>query len=252
MLFPQLEELNRQFGVEHQLSFVDGPGGLPVAAIRNTHAHATVALYGGHVLSYQPHDQAPVLWSSAQSFYEVGKPMRGGVPVCWPWFGPHPTDTYKPSHGFARTSIWSVLETVVVANEATRIRLGLRDTNETQTLWPHVFELEITITVGASLEIELCVRNTGTTTFSYSGALHSYFTVSHISHITIHGLEATTYIDQLDSGQRKVQDGPIAISHEIDKVYLATDATCRIDDSELQRHIHIVKTGSQSTVVWNP
>lgn len=163
-----------------------------------------------------------------------------------------PTDTYKPSHGFARTSIWSVLETVVVANEATRIRLGLRDTNETQTLWPHVFELEITITVGASLEIELCVRNTGTTTFSYSGALHSYFTVSHILHITIHGLEATTYIDQLDSGQRKVQDGPIAISHEIDNVYLATDATCRIDESGLQRHIHIVKTGSQSTVVRNP
>ena len=252
MSFPQLPTLNQQFGIEAQLSFVDGPGGLPVADIRNAHAHAAISLYGGHVLSYQPHGQAPVLWSSKQSFYEVGKPIRGGVPICWPWFGPHPTDTDKPSHGFARTSIWSVLETATVASDATYIRLGLRDTEETHMLWPYAFALEIAITVGASLEIDLCIRNTGNADFSYGGALHSYFTISAVSNITIHGLEATTYVDQVDSKQRKVQHGPITISSEIDNVYLGTEATCRIDDTGLQRSIHVVKTGSQSTIVWNP
>ena len=252
MSFPQPLTLNQQFGIESYLSFRDGPGGLPVADIHNAHARAVISLYGGHVLSYQPHGHAPVLWSSAESFYKVGKPMRGGVPLCWPWFGPHPTDTDKPSHGFARTSNWAVLETATVTSDATYVRLGLRDTEETHTLWPHAFALEIAITVGASLEIELGICNTGNTDFSYSGALHSYFTISTISNITIHGLESTTYVDQVDSKQRKVQDGPITISSEVDNVYLGTNATCRIDDSGFQRSIHIAKTGSQSTIVWNP
>ncbi|MEM8529397.1 MAG: D-hexose-6-phosphate mutarotase [Chloroflexota bacterium] len=252
MSFPPIPVLNQHFGIAAQLSFSDGPGGLPVATIRNAHAQAVISLYGGHVLSYQPHGHAPVLWSSAQSFYEIEKPIRGGVPICWPWFGPHPNDTNKPSHGFARTSVWSVLETTTVASDATYMRLGLWDTEETHTLWPHAFALEIAITVGASLEIDLCIQNTGNVDFFYSGALHSYFTVSAISNITIHGLDAATYIDQVDSKQRKVQDGPITISSEVDNVYLGTDATCRIDDSGLQRSIQAAKSGSQSTIVWNP
>lgn len=247
-----LAELNDRFAIAEQLSFVAGPGELPVVEVRNTQATATIALQGGQVLAFQPHGHVPVLWLSQHSYYAAGKAIRGGIPVCWPWFGPHPTDAGLPAHGFVRTAVWDVVGSEVVAEGATQLRLALTDNQHTLSLWPHAFRLELVITVGAVLQVELAVHNPGTQVFSYGGALHSYYAVSNIGNVQILGLEERSYIDKLDPEQLKRQAGPIIIDQETDRIYVDTTDQCVVDDGGLRRSIVIAKAGSRSTVVWNP
>jgi glucose-6-phosphate 1-epimerase len=246
-----LQSLNDAFAITEQIAFKVGPGGLPVAEIRNAHAAATVGLQGGHVISFQPHGEAPVLWVSGHSLYQPGKAIRGGIPICWPWFGPHPTDPAKPSHGFVRTAMWNVRATAAL-DGATQLRLSIADGEATYDLWPHAFWLQIVITVGAELRAELIARNTGDAPFTCGGALHSYFHVSDAGAIGIEGLDDCAYIDKVDRDERKVQRGPVTIAAETDRVYVDTTATCVIEDPGFDRRIRIAKAGSLSTVVWNP
>ncbi len=245
-----LDALNARFAISDHVSFKAGPGGLPVAAINNAHASGTVALLGGHVLTFQPHGHERVLWLSSCSNFEVGRPIRGGIPVCWPWFGGHPEDPGKPFHGFARTALWSVIGTEVVAHESTQVRLGLADDERTQGLWPHSFELQIVATVGPELRVELVARNPGEEAWTCTGALHTYLHVSAVTEIAIHGLDGCYYVE--DGSGRKLQRGAVTIESEVDRVYLDTAAPCTIEDPGLSRRIHIAKSGSRSTVVWNP
>src|SRR5262245_44139573 len=122
-----IEDLNRRFGRRPELTFEAGPGGLAVASIAGRLAQARIALHGGHVLSFQARGERPVLWLSAHSQYQAGRPIRGGIPICWPWFGPHETDPARPAHGFARTARWAVRGATVTPDERTELRLGLRD-----------------------------------------------------------------------------------------------------------------------------
>jgi D-hexose-6-phosphate mutarotase len=247
-----IQSLNDAFAIPGHLSFTAGPGSLPMVEIHSAHATATVALQGGQVVTYQPHDQQPVLWVSERSIYAPGKAIRGGIPVCWPWFGPHPDDPHKPQHGFARTAMWQVLGTTLVEPDAVQLRLGLTDTAETRTLWPHAFALELGITAGPELRVELTARNPGTEAMQCTSALHSYFQVSAIEAVTIYGLEGSSYIDKVDAARRKLQQGPITIAGETDRIYLDTTNDCTIQDPGLGRRIHVAKVGSRSTVVWNP
>ena len=247
-----LQSLNETFAITDQIAFANGPGGLIVADVRNRHASAMVSLHGAHVLTFQPHGQQPALWRSARSIYQAGKAIRGGIPICWPWFGPHPTDASKPAHGFARTSLWRVLATAALANGATQILLRLHDSDATAALWPHTFDVRAVITVGPQLRVELIMRNPGASAYTCSGALHSYFSISDIGAIKIDGLDGGDYLDKVDGGQRKTQAGPITFGGEVDRVYLNTDATCTIDDPGVARRVTVAKTGSRTTVVWNP
>jgi len=248
-----LETLGRRFAVADHVTFAAGPGELgPVAQVANRHAAATIALHGAHVTGFRPRDHRPVLWVSGKSAFRPGKAIRGGIPVCWPWFADHPTDRTKPAHGFVRAAAWEVVATEVVEEGATRIRLGLVDDEATRALWPHRFELELAVTVGSSLDVALAIRNTGDAPFTSGGALHSYFTVGDVTQIAIHGLDGRAYVDKVDRLARKVQRGPVRIDAETDRVYLDTTADCVIDDPGLRRRITIAKAGSRSTVVWNP
>lgn len=244
------EELNRRYGPAG-VRFESGPGGLPVAVIASPHATATVALQGAHVLSFQPTDQRPILWLSAQSHFVAGKPIRGGIPICWPWFGPHPSDGGKPAHGFARTQTWTVLGADVDTDVA-RLRLGLADSPPTQALWPHAFELELIVTVGRALDVELIVRNPGATPFICTSALHSYFAVSNIANVSIHGLDGCAYLDKVLNYQRSEQRGALVITGETDRIYTDTIEDSVIVDAGWQRTIRVAKRGSRTTVVWNP
>lgn len=248
----ELETLNDKFALPGYLAFRAGEGDLPVADINNHHASAVVALYGGHVLSFQPHGQKPVLWLSRHSRYQPGQPIRGGIPVCWPWFGPHPTDPGLPAHGFARILLWEVLGGEILPDERTRLRLGLNDSEATRALWPHPFRLEILITVGPALQVDLVVFNPGDKAYNCTGALHTYFNVSQATTIQVYGLEDAAYLDTVDASLQKVQAGPVTISGETDRIYLNTANDCAIEDPHWQRRIHIGKAGSRSTVVWNP
>lgn len=248
-----LDTLDRRFGRKDHVTFAAGPGELgPVAHVANRHATASIALHGAHVMAFQPRDHQPVLWVSSRSAFRPGKAIRGGIPVCWPWFADHPTDRTKPAHGFVRAVPWSVVGTEIVDDAATRVRLRLDDDDATHALWPHRFELELAVTVGVSLAVALTIRNTGDAAFTSGGALHSYFTVGDVERVAVHGLDGCAYVDKVDALARKVQRGAVRIDAETDRVYLDTTADCVIDDSGLRRRIVIAKTGSRSTVVWNP
>lgn len=245
-------KLNHKYGISDQLFFTEGPGGLIIAQVRNPHGEATVALHGGHIMSFQPHDHVPVLWLSSKSQFQTGKAIRGGVPVCWPWFADHPSDPDKPAHGFVRTAIWSVIESEKLEDDSTRLKLFISESEETIKLWPHRFQLEIDFMVSDVLRIKLISTNTDNKPFKCGGALHSYFNISSISSIMIKGLEGCPYLDKVDQGRRKVQEGSISFKGETDRIYLDTTADCIIEDSGMHRRIRISKNGSRSTVAWNP
>ncbi len=247
-----IEELNARFAIADHVSFAAGPGGLPVVMVRNAHASGTISLQGAHVTAFQPHGQAPVLWVSSQAVYATGKAIRGGIPICWPWFGPHPTDPTKPDHGFVRARPWTVRGASVVEDGATEVRLGLSVDGDTRAIWPHAFDLELTVIVGPALRVALLARNTGSETFVCGGALHSYLAVGDVTSIAIDGLDGCEYVDKVDGGLTKVQEGAVTIDGETDRVYKETTTPCTIDDPALERRIVIVKEGSRSTVVWNP
>jgi D-hexose-6-phosphate mutarotase len=247
-----IDRLNERFGQGDRLRFGAGPGGLALAQIRNPQATATVALQGGQVLGFQPHGVAPVLWVSRAAVYTPGKPIRGGIPICWPWFGPHPSDPAKPNHGFVRGRVWAVRETSDDADGTTRLTLGIGESDETRALWPHAFDLRVEISVGAELEVALIARNTGAEPFVCTGALHSYFGVDAVQTVQIEGLEGRDYLDTANRYRRARQDGPIRIAAETDRIYLDTPDDCLIRDPQLGRTIRVAKSGSRTTVVWNP
>ncbi len=228
-----------------------GPGGLPAVRLSNDHGEVRVTLHGAHVLSYEPHGQKPILWLSQAALFQEGKAIRGGIPICWPWFANHPNDASKPAHGFARTSLWEVTA-ARSDGESRRLQLRLQDSEDSRALWPHAFVLSYEVMLEASLQVRLTVHNPSDEPFTYTGALHTYFGVSHISQASVEGLDGASYIDSLDDCQRKHQSGPITFAEEVDRIYTETKATCEVVDRTWQRRVVISKEGSQSTVVWNP
>lgn len=252
MLRCDVDAMNSRFAIADHVSFRRGPGGLAVAEVVNGHGSAVVGLAGGHVMAYQPRGEEPVLWMSERSRFAVGEPMRGGIPICWPWFGPHPEDGGKPAHGFARTALWEVVETGIADGGATRVELRLRDDATSRAVWPHPFELRLAVTVGRRLRVELTARNIGQQPFTCTGALHSYFHVSDVTNAAVHGLEGCEYIDKVDHHRRKRQTGPVTVGGEVDRIYTDTTGDCVVEDAGLGRRIRIGKAGSRSTVVWNP
>ncbi len=248
-----IEQLNSDHGISGQLKFVEGGGGLPFIQIDNTKASAVISVYAGQVLSFQPANEPQnLMFLSEAAYYKVGKAIKGGVPICWPWFGPDPERLGRPTHGFVRNRFWDVLRTEVRAGGDTRVTLGLTDTPETRTIWPHSFALALEITVGDSLNLELVTRNTAKEKFSITQALHTYFKVGHISQVVVLGLEDTGYIDKVDNGAHKLQKGAVTINAEVDRIYRDAPNELVIDDTALVRRIRIASQGSKTAVVWNP
>lgn len=243
------ETLNPQFAIPGYLSFKDSAPGLPVAEISSPGATARVAVQGGQLLAWQPEGQAPVVWTSRAAVYQSGKGVRGGAPVCWPWFGGREG---LGAHGFVRTRMWQVRETRLDAGNQVVLRLGIADDATTRAIWDHAFDLELIVTVGSTLTMELVTRNTGSTPFSISEGFHTYFRVGDIGRTTIAGLDTCEYLDKVGNVAGVKQRGAVSFSGETDRVYLNTTATCSIDDPVLRRSIRVAKGNSASTVVWNP
>lgn len=246
------EALNKQFGLRGQLRFYSSSTGLVLVEIDNRFASALVCLQGAQVLHYQPVREEPVLWVSEYTHVKPGKAIRGGIPVCWPWFGPHPSDKSKPAHGFARLESWEVLATGTTEEGYTRIVMGLNERPSTRALWNLRFNLQLTVTVGPQLEVSLVTHNPAAVPFIYTGALHSYFDVADVKNIEILGLDGHYYIDKLDNGERKLQQGPVTINDATDRIYINTSDDCLIRDPGKGRIIRVAKEGSRSTVAWNP
>ncbi len=244
--------LNKRFAIPGQLDFAPGPGGLAVAEVSNAHASAMIALQGAHVMTWAPRRQQPVIWLSKAAKFVPGKSIRGGVPICWPWFGPHATEAKFPGHGFARTVMWEVIETETLRDGGTRLTFRIVQDDATRAQWPHATEALNIVTVGRTLELELVTRNTGSAAVTLGDAFHTYFEVGDIRRCTIHGLGNCPYLDKVDGGKQKQQTGPVTIDGEVDRIYLDSTADVLIDDPGLNRRIRVSKRGSSSTVVWNP
>ena len=247
-----IDKLNHEYSMPGRIVFREGVGGLVFADLANEQGNAVVALQGGHLIDWTPKGQEAVIWLSRNSKFSLGKPIRGGVPVCWPWFGPHSREGSFPAHGFARTAAWQVANAGIIDGEITRLELMLSWNDAFKRYWPYQTEALIQISLGSALEIELISRNTGTIPVCLSEALHTYFNVGDIRDIFIHGLEDCEYLDKVDAMKRKRQHGVIRIKEETDRVYLDTESDCFIEDPHLGRRIRISKQGSRSTVVWNP
>jgi D-hexose-6-phosphate mutarotase len=218
--------------------------------LRNRFGVAAVALHGAHVLSYVPNNARPVIWMSEHSKFEPGQPIRGGVPVCWPWFGTDPRGRFG-GHGFARLAAWQVARTETAPGGETTVKLALTEAMVSPEFLPRPFRLSLLVTLGAELVLALKIHNTGDQALEYSGALHTYFQVSDASRIQITGLEECDYFDSV-LGVEGIQRGAIVIDREIDRIYKGTSGICRIVDPGFDRVIRVAKSGSTSTVVWNP
>jgi D-hexose-6-phosphate mutarotase len=237
------------FAIENHLFFVP-QGELTLALLHSDAGKVRVALQGAQVLDWTPTDEnTPVIWVSDAAVYQTGKGVRGGVPVCWPWFGAG--ETGKPAHGFVRTKLWTV-EASGVSDTGVWLRLTTSDDESSRALWNHAFKLSLTITLGTTLAIELTTDNTGTTDFSITEALHTYFAISDIDSTSVAGLDGVSYLDKVLDMTQHTQVGSVTIVGEVDRVYTNTHTQTAIIDAQLGRDIVINKTNSSATVVWNP
>ena len=247
-----LNELNQRFAIDNHVQFKEIAEGMIIAEVTNQHALSNIALQGAHIATFQPRGEEPVIWLSPKAKFAPGKSIRGGVPVCWPWFGPHKNDSKLPGHGYARTVPWEVLETKALPDGSTFLRFGLVESDATRAQWPHPSTVQLEATIGKALRVDLITTNTGKTAFELGEALHTYFQISDVAKMTIRGLEDCEYIDKVGETARRKQQGGIVIESEVDRVYVNTSADCVIEDKGLKRSIRIAKQGSKSTVVWNP
>ncbi|HUO07049.1 MAG TPA: D-hexose-6-phosphate mutarotase [Phycisphaerae bacterium] len=253
-----IEDLNKRFAIEGVAEIIAGNGGLPAVAVKAPNgANGTIYLHGGHVTAWTPEGAAggeDVLWLSKKSLWQDDKPIRGGVPVCFPWFGPKKDDPAgggAPAHGTARLRQWD-LESIRQNSDGVTVTLATRSDEATRKLWPGDRTLRHRVTFGAQLTMQLEITNTGLTPVHAEEALHSYFSVGDVQRIRITGLDGVNYIDKTDGMKEKTQHGDISISAETDRVYLNTTSTVTIDDPVKGRKITITKENSKATVVWNP
>lgn len=248
-----IDDLNERFRVKGA-SFDLGSGGLPRLSIRGRTAEAELYLHGAQLTRWQPHGHRPVLWLSDRAVFKSDAAIRGGIPVCWPWFGPKPDDAKAKAHGFARTAEWTVRDIELLPDSSINVALTLteRHVASVGAIWRNAFNLALDITVGESLTLALTTQNTGRVSFDITEALHTYLDVGDIRQASITGLDGVTYVDQLANGARVAQtESNFRFTAETDRIYL-TEASCQLRDPVLNRRIHVSKAGSGSTVVWNP
>lgn len=247
-----LAELQHRFANADFLTFSEKSPGFIAVEVKTAFSTATVALQGAHVLAWQPKGQKPVIWLSKAAKFVPGKSVRGGVPICWPWFGPHATDATYPGHGFARTIPWSLLDARKLPDGRVRLEFAPELNDAARTQWPHASSVKYSVTLGQELVVALATKNIGDTPFVLGQALHTYFVVGDIRQASVAGLEGRTHIDKVAGGKRRKQKGAVTFTGETDRIYLDTAGCCGIVDPVLKRTILITSTGSRSTVVWNP
>lgn len=244
--------MNDQHGVYGAARFEAGNGGLPKISIETKLCKAEVYLYGAQVTSWKPAGCDEVIFVSANSHREQGKAIRGGIPVCFPWFRAKPDDPQAPMHGFVRTKKWNVESTRHEADDSFSLLLSTESDEESRRWWPHEFRLEYQINMGRKLELELKMENRGSSELRFQEALHTYFKVRDVEKCRVSGLDGVRYLDNRDDNKEKVQRGNLVLSKMTDNAYLDATGAVEILDAAAGRRLVTEKSGSVSTIVWNP
>ena len=246
-----LDQLNEHFAIPGVLVFRATTSGLSYAAITTPQATATVYIQGAHLAAWQPAGQKPVIFLSRKSDFMPGKPIRGGVPIAFPWFAARHDGKTGPSHGFARIQDWT-LAFAAMAGDDLHLTFTLAPSEISRSLGFDNFHLAYQLSIGRALTMQLTVANEAPTPLVFEEALHTYYAVTDIHEINITGLDGVTYLDKVDDFKPKVQQGPVTITQQTDRVYLNTTTACIIHDTAAKRRTQVEKTGSNTTVVWNP
>lgn len=257
----QMQQLYQQFGDIAGVT-IELHQDLLALRVDNDQASATVFLQGAQLSHYQKQGEQAIIWCSPECDYTAGVPLRGGIPVCWPWFGElakNPDAVQQqinlneaPVHGFARQRQWQLSAVEAIHSGLTRLQLQLSLAEGEEALWPWATELQLTILVGESLELSLEVHNSSEQSLCFSSALHSYFSVADIDQVSITGLEGLSYIDFMDDWRQYKQQGALIIDREVDRIYSGTANSIQLVDQQWQRSIRVSNEGSNSAVLWNP
>lgn len=215
---------------------------LPVVVVEHPKARAAVTLQGAHLLAWQPAGDQPVIWLSGNTPFKEGVAIRGGVPVCWPWFGP----AAQPPHGFARLLPWEF--TAHEENEdGVKLTFTLTDSDATRQHWPHAFKLIARFTLGEECKFELESQGD----FEARSALHTYFEVGDIATISIRGL-GSHYIDKVLDGITAEHSGDLVFTGRTDRIYTQPESHSVITDATLKRTIEVEHHNNHDVVAWNP
>ncbi|MCG9556667.1 D-hexose-6-phosphate mutarotase [Vibrio kanaloae] len=224
--------------VEHQ--------GVKLVRVIHDKANAAISLFGGHVVSFQPRGQEDLIWMSQQAKFDGKAALRGGIPVCWPWFGRIAT----PAHGFARSSEWQLIEHRE-SEAGVIVSLGLKPSEATLAAWHHQFDARLNVEIGDQLKVTLDVKNTDSHPWTFSGALHTYLNIGDIHSTTTTGMGAE-YIDSLQGGKICQGGAELVLTDTIDRVYTQPEAQIYIADKKLDRTLTVENHGHNSAVLWNP
>jgi D-hexose-6-phosphate mutarotase len=229
--------------------FTEGNGELSKLEINTAWSRAELYLHGAHLTHFQKKDEPPVLFMSQLSRFQEGAPIRGGIPVIFPWFGAREGEA---AHGFARVQPWELREISQLRDGRVSVRLGLPDSPDAALF--SKFTLEYLVTAGQTLALELIVANESQDQeFTFEDCLHTYFQVGDISAVSVTGLKGLDYLDKVEAFARKTERAEhLKITQETDRVYLNAPGAVEIHDSKLRRRVRVEKSGSLSTVVWNP
>lgn len=256
----QLPSELQRFAIPGLVRIDSGPGGLTRIRTTGPLGRGEVCLQGAHLCSWEPAGQPPVVWMTGQAEFAAGRPIRGGVPICWPWFGPA-ADPALPMHGVVRTRPWDLVDLHVDGDGAVRFELACTSDASSRAIFPHDFSLRYRIALGRSLELSLHATNTGDELLTVAEALHTYLAVGDIRQVRIDGLAGLAYLDRSETLGRHVPGGakrmrstaePLAFTGEIDHHYLDHTGEVVVRDPVWRRCLRIGKSGSASTQVWNP
>ncbi len=246
-----IAEPDRRLEIPGIAQIVEGNGGLLKVRVTTAEAAGEVYLLGANVTSWTPAGREDALFLSTQSRWEEGRAIRGGVPLCFPWFGAKADDPKAPAHGFVRTKSWQ-LESIAQDGDGVTVSMFSESDEDTKRWWPADFRLVYRSTFGSELRLELEVSNTGKTSLHFEEALHAYFRVGNVEKVRVRGLDTVCYLDKTDSNREETQQGEIAIVSETDRVYLNTSGAIELDDLTRGRRTLVTKGNSRTTVVWNP
>jgi glucose-6-phosphate 1-epimerase len=246
-----IDELNRRYAIPGVAQITAGNGGLPRISIATPVATAEIYLHGAQVTSWRPASSEDVIFLSEHSQFEAGKAIRGGIPICFPWFRNKLDDPKAPSHGVVRTKAWE-LDSLETHGDTVVVTLSTVSDEGTRAWWPHDFHLVHRATVGAELTQELVATNTGGAPARFEEALHTYYRVGAAEKVRILGLDGVAYLDNTDGNREKRQEGDVVFTAQTDRAYLDTTHAVEIADPVLRRRIRLEKDNSRTTVVWNP
>lgn len=248
----RIDDLNRRFGISGIAQVVPGNGGLPKIAVTTPGASAEIYLHGAQVTRWKPGGTEEVIFLSEQSRWEDGRAIRGGIPICFPWFRGKADDPKAPAHGFVRTREWQLDSVTAEQDDRVIVACSTESDDTTQRWWLHEFRLVLRAAIGENLGLELTVKNTGSTRFGFEEALHTYLLVGNARQVGVRGLDGVRYFDNMDENREKVQSGDVNLEATTDNAYLNTYSALDLIDPILHRTIRTSKENSATTVVWNP